>query len=142
MLALILAVALAPADTAVDKDSLKKFQGTWQVAEHEHGGKKSPAKELANLTLEVTEAKAIVRDGIDLKEQNKITHLKTGKPNEIDLQVVAGPDLDKVIKGIWKVDGDTLTVCIAEPSKDRPKTFEAKEGTGHSLMVFKPAKKK
>jgi uncharacterized protein (TIGR03067 family) len=79
---------------------------------------------------------------VEVKEDANLTRLDAkGKPAPLDLKIAAGPDLDKVVKGIWKLEGGTLTVCIAEPDRERPKAFAAKEGTGHTLLVFKKAKK-
>jgi uncharacterized protein (TIGR03067 family) len=38
----------------------------------------------------------------------------------------------KEIKGIYKLDGDTLTSCVAEAGKDRPAEFVSKPGSGHT----------
>jgi len=126
----------------VDREELKRLQGTWGVTSQEHGGKKSDAKDIANLTVEVSGAKVTTRDGVDVKEDASVARLDgKAKPAELDLKITAGADLDKVVKGIWKLEGDTLTICIAEPDKERPKAFEAKEGTGHTLLVLRKAKK-
>lgn len=145
MLALVVCLmpALVP-DTppaSVDKEALKNLQGNWQLTSQEHGGKKSEAKEIANITLEVKGAKFIIRDGVDVKEDASVETLNAkAKTATIDVKITAGPDLDKVIKGIWKLEKDALTICIAEPSKDRPKEFAAKEGTGHTVFVFRNLK--
>ena len=69
MLAVLLILMLADAPKlGLDKEELKKLQGNWSVAEHEHGGVKTPLKELANLSLEIAEGKMYTREGGDLKE--------------------------------------------------------------------------
>jgi hypothetical protein len=47
-----------------------------------------------------------------------------------------------VWKGIYAVDGDTLTTCDNAPNlkKGRPTAFEAKSGSGYVLITFKRAK--
>lgn len=136
-----LSAALAQAPTGIDEAALKKLQGAWRVTAQEHGGKRSPAKGLASLTLEVAGSRFTTRDGTDVKEDAEAAQLdaKT-KPAAIDLKITAGPDRDKVIRGIWKLDGDELSVCIAEPGRERPKEFKGAEGTGQTLLVFKRAK--
>jgi hypothetical protein len=46
----------------------------------------------------------------------------------------------KGVKGIYEIDGDTLRICVAKKGKERPKTFESKEGSGHVLTVMKRVK--
>jgi uncharacterized protein (TIGR03067 family) len=64
----------------------------------------------------------------------------TKAPMTIDTAVKGGTYDGKTLLGIVKVDGDTMTVCFAEPGKDRPKAFESKEGSGVVLAVHKKAK--
>ena len=121
-----------------DKDEVKALQGKWLVKEHEHGGKKTAAKVLANLSLEVSGSKMTTRDAGNLKEGTSIVAIDAkAKPATLDLKVESGSDAGKVVKAIYKLEGDTLTICVAEPGKDRPKAFAAREASGHTLMVFK-----
>jgi uncharacterized protein (TIGR03067 family) len=143
MLLVCLALEDVPAKVELDKAELKKLQGAWHITTQEHGGKKTSAKELFSLSMVVDGERMTTRDGPDLKEDAKIQLLNPkAKPAAIDLKIASGGDMNKVVKGIWKLQADTLTVCVAEPDKDRPSDFAAKEGTGHTLLVFKKIKKK
>jgi uncharacterized protein (TIGR03067 family) len=63
----------------------------------------------------------------------------TKTPREIDLTPA---DKGKgVIRGIYKLEKDTLTMCYSTTGKDRPTKFESKAGTGHALAVWKREKK-
>jgi uncharacterized protein (TIGR03067 family) len=139
---LILFSLLNAEETTLDKDALKSLQGKWLMTAGEHGGKEKPIKEVAAHALEVDGAKLVIREESEVKEDAKITRLTTGKVGEMDVIITAGPDLDKVIKGIWKLEsGNKLSICIAEPGKERPTKFEGKEGTGHTLLQFTKPKK-
>jgi uncharacterized protein (TIGR03067 family) len=132
----------APKKPVVDAAELKKLAGHWEVAQQEHGGKKTPAKKLAGLAVEVSGKRMTTREKGDVKEDATILALDPkSKPAAIDLKIASGADMGRVVKGIYKLEGDNLTVCVAEPGKERPTAFAAREGTGHTLFVFKRVKK-
>ena len=64
------------------------------------------------------------------------------KPATIDFDITDGALKEKGWKGIYTVDGDTLTTCdnAPDPAKGRPSTFEAKSGSGYVLITFKRSK--
>lgn len=61
-------------------------------------------------------------------------------PIAIDMKAKGGTYDGKTLLGIVKVDGDTLTICFAEPGKDHPTKFESTAGSGFVLAVHKKAK--
>ena len=62
----------------------------------------------------------------------------TQTPKSIDL--IAPNDIVSrlVDEGIYRLDGDTLTICFG--TRNRPATFEAPEGSGCYLCVYRRAK--
>jgi uncharacterized protein (TIGR03067 family) len=64
----------------------------------------------------------------------------TKTPKQIDL-IPEGKGKAGVVRGIYKLEKDSLTVCYGAPGKDRPTAFESKMETGHTLTVWTREKK-
>lgn len=64
------------------------------------------------------------------------------KPATIDFDNTEGAAKGQVWKGIYALDGDTLTICdnAPDPAGPRPAALEAKSGSGHVLVTFRRAK--
>src|SRR5262249_55016403 len=62
-------------------------------------------------------------------------------PAAFDFEHTEGPLKGKVWKGIYALDGDTLTTCDNAPDLDkrRPAAFEARAGSGYILIRFRRA---
>lgn len=61
-------------------------------------------------------------------------------PMTIDMKAKGGNYDGKTLLGIFNVEGDVLTICFAEPGKERPAKFESPAGAGLVLAVAKKAK--
>ncbi len=64
-------------------------------------------------------------------------------PAELDIVIDDGPEeaKGKTSRCIYKLDGETLTLCVSLPGKDRPKEFEQEEGE-HYVFELKKEKPK
>ncbi|MEO2090400.1 MAG: TIGR03067 domain-containing protein [Gemmataceae bacterium] len=131
---LLLAVA---AGVAEDKKS--PLDGKWAIESVSRDGKADPnyaggsrTHENGKYVMTMAEGKGpAVSEGTFTVDADKKT---------IDMNATRGRYKDKTLLGIYKLDGDTLTIAFAEPGKDRPKEFTSKEGNGVVVAVMKKAK--
>ena len=130
LLALVGFMSLAPAsglraDDAAD--ALKAIQGTWATDNDE-----------AKWSFENDKVKTSV-GGNDYVSKAIVIDAKA-KPAKIDFEVKEGDQAGATAYGIYKLEGEDLTICINVPGiTTRPTEFTAKEG---ETYVFKLKKKK
>jgi RNA polymerase sigma factor (sigma-70 family) len=143
----------APADkpaAAVKDDAPKdaeKIVGTWAIVSAERGGKKVPEEMFKDgkwvfaadgkVTAKFRGERAGLGEAPELKGTYKLDPAE--KPKEITITTEDG----KTQPSIYKLDGDTLTVCMGDSdvAKERPTEFATKEGTKAMLFVLKREKK-
>jgi uncharacterized protein (TIGR03067 family) len=138
---LILGAWLVPASAQPVEDARKKLQGAWTVAKAERGGK--PADDVVGHRLSFAGDRFQIQSKDGKRLYAGTVRVDPGaKPAAIDFEHTEGTVKGKAWKGIYTLDGDTLTVCdnAPNPDKGRPSAFEAKRGSGYVLITFKRAK--
>ncbi len=143
---LSLTAAAADEKEKASKAELEKVRGRWKYVRSETFGKEIPIRgetvvvvDGDKWTLETATAK-----GETVKVEWKFSIDPTQTPRAIDHVKKTEGQKDYVKKGIYKLDGDTLTVCFpmsfpGEEPKPRPKEF--KTADGGQLQVFKRVEK-
>jgi uncharacterized protein (TIGR03067 family) len=142
LLALSVAVTIAVVtrqSRAEEKDAPKdeeKILGTWAVVSWEEGGEKAPQDMIKDVKVTfAADGKMTVKQGE--KEQDLTYQLDPAqKPKAFEATNAKG----LTGLGIYKLDGDNLTICFARRG-DRPTEFASKEGTSVVLQVLKREKK-
>jgi uncharacterized protein (TIGR03067 family) len=137
---LLVSLLLLAGQNQPGKDTVKTardFEGTWQLVSAITDGKPTPADIVSKIHV-------VIKDGkhsVYFKEE-VLAHQIPFKVDTTRTPFEATDTLPdgKVIKGIYKLDDNTLTSCVAQPGKDRPTEFASKPGTGHTLRTFKRAK--
>jgi uncharacterized protein (TIGR03067 family) len=136
----LLLVVSARADEKTDAE-LKALAGTWKVEKAELGGKDTTAilKDL-KLTVDAS-GKYTVEIGKE-KEEGTFTVDLSKTPKQMDLTSKDGPNKGKMIKAIYKLDGDTLVACydLNTEKGARPEKFESKDDN-QFLVTYKREKK-
>ena len=137
MVLLVSASGARGVDDVIVKDELAKFQGTWQLVSAESNGAKAPEERVRQIRVTIKENKHSVRFGDEVIAKDVSFELDPSKsPKQVTDTLNAGPNKGKQILGIYKLEGDTLTSCVAPIGKDRPTEFASAPGSAHTLRIF------
>ncbi len=139
-MAFVLAVGLLLAADNPKEDGVKKemakFQGTWKFVSVEVDGNKTPYK---GFTVVLKGDQWTVCEGGRCAAKVTFKLDPTKKPKTIDL-VDLDVEKERLIRGIYSLEGDTLMVCYhRDPEKegDRPTEFATKPDSGLVLFLLK-----
>ena len=112
------------------------IEGRWELIGGEQNGEDEPQEDLArsSLVIEGNHHTVTIGDAV-LKGTHTLDTSQS--PMAIDAEDTAGPFEDMSLKGIFKVDGDELTICFAPPGNDRPAEFSTKEGKAALMHVWR-----
>ncbi len=124
-----------PADKA-DKKEVDRILGTWSAVVGEKEGRQAPEAELKDFRVTFGAAGKLTasHDGKDLEWSYKLDATK--KPRQIDVTIKEGGE-GRLFKGIYALEKDTLKICLAHPSAERPTEFATREGVKTMLLVLK-----
>lgn len=124
--------ALARED--VVKEEMNQLQGSWKLIALELDGQKVEPDPAETNRIVIRDNKLTPADGDGFTFKiDPTTTLKI-----IDFTKATGDDKGRVFEGIYRLDGDRLTLCISigEGVKARPAEFAAEPGSGRALVVL------
>ena len=119
-------------------NDMEKIIGDWAYVSVEVGGQKPPAEDVKKAKMIFTpDGKFMAINGKGQKKGGTFKLDPAKKPKEM----VTTNDNGKIHLGIYKLDEDTLTICMHEESgAPRPTEFTTKKGTKIVLVVLKREK--
>jgi len=137
--AAVLFLAADKADEETKKE-LARLKGTWVFESVESERAKLPVEGFKDNRL------TIDGDNFSYKEGENVTHGTfkidaTKKPKTLDVTFKDGDLKGKTFTGIYKLEGNTYTVCLDPSGKTRPTEFASKKGSPVVLEVLKREKK-
>jgi len=137
------AVAATPGEEAVKKE-LKSLRGTWTVVYSEQNGeRRRDVEEVKKMRLTIKDDKWTLEYHNNVKDKHVAT-LKLDpaqKPKAVDFKFSEGLVAGETMLSIYELEGDDLKFCLPGESRQRPKTFNSREGiAGQWLLVLKREK--
>jgi uncharacterized protein (TIGR03067 family) len=111
---------------------LKPFDGAWRVTVIETDGQR--------IELAPEDGRLTIRGG-RLTADGSVFTLRvdtTTDPKLMDLTQLEGPDAGKILEAIYRLEGNTLTLCVFTGGgvKVRPAEFTARAGSGCALFTL------
>jgi uncharacterized protein (TIGR03067 family) len=116
------------------KDDLKKLQGEWVVVSYFQNGVDHSGT-LAQAMFRTISGNQWTTRTNNSSIQYTFQIDPTKKPRAIDIQMAGNQGNGQPMLCIYKVEGDTLTLCQAQPGQERPTKFLSPSGSNLILTV-------
>ena len=140
MYSLVIGLALAvgaPAPKEAPKKDPPSLVGLWVAESGLRGGQMRPPP--PGTSMEFTaDGKVFMRERGGEKSM-EATYKADPKKDPAELDIIPPLAGKGELLGIFKIDGDTLTICFAE--NERPAKFESPEGSRAMLVTLRRQKK-
>lgn len=124
--------AALPADEAADK---KRLSGRYVGQVVDGGGERGPV-EVSSLLITMDSISGTQPGGRSMGEGSYRIDTSQGR-YWLDATGIMGPARGKSFQGIFKMEGETLTWCVANPGKPRPTEFASRPSQGQYVMVLR-----
>jgi|SRR5271166_3932779 len=122
------AIAFMAADDS--KKEATNFKGKWSVVSISQGGQALPAEALKDFKCNFEDKTYNNVVNGEVAEEGEYTFDDTKSPKTIDFDIKKGQDEGKKQVGIFKIEGDKVTMVLGEPgSTERPTSFKVEAGS-------------
>jgi uncharacterized protein (TIGR03067 family) len=122
---LFCAIATIAADEPKRTDDAEAFKGEWKTVSVTERGQPVAAETVKKIKFRF-DAKSYVNTLDDMVEEGGYAVDGSKTPRTIDFDIKTGDDKGKKQLGIYKIDGDKITIVVALPgSTERPTSFKS-----------------
>jgi uncharacterized protein (TIGR03067 family) len=135
ILLVLLGLNVQAAEEAVSRDGdLNRLQGRWTA----QAGTRHEIHVVIEIKGRGVCAAIQTPQGLDFQVQGELKLDETTSPRSLDWKKLTGPDQQPLpeIAAVYKIDGDTFTVCNGGFLGARPKEFKPGEGALADVVVF------
>jgi uncharacterized protein (TIGR03067 family) len=123
------------------KDDATALKGNWTAVSIKIAGQEAAADDIKNfkLSFDVKTYTNIIGDKV--VEEGGFTIDPSRTPKTIDFDIKKGPEEGKKQLGLYMIDGDKLTMVVAQPgATERPKSLKPEASDQVSEVVFQRTK--
>jgi uncharacterized protein (TIGR03067 family) len=129
----------APGEKDAAKKDAPSIVGEWDGEKAIRGGMERPIPEGGIKVIFAADGKVTFKEGS--KDAEEGTYKVDAKKNPAEIEIMP-PKAGGTHIGIYKIEGDMLTICMADKdSTDRPTKFESPDGSNIFLATLKRVKK-
>jgi uncharacterized protein (TIGR03067 family) len=122
------------------KDDANAIKGKWVAVSIKQGGASAPDEVVKSFKLNF-DGKDYTNSAGDQSEEGGYTLDSSKSPKTIDFDIKTGNDKGKKQLGIYKLDGDKLTIVASQAgSPDRPKSLEPEANSPEVQFVLEREK--
>jgi len=124
-------------DDAAKKD-LKALQGDWIMAALEVNGVDVPANKLEGTVLAIKDNRYVVKVKDKLVTTAILELNPKTDPKQLDMTPQDGDKKDKLMRAIYKIEGDTFKMARGlNPEQERPTQFATWPDTNYFVVTWK-----
>jgi uncharacterized protein (TIGR03067 family) len=135
---LVLLTALAVPVLADDKGNEdEKLYGTWVATSREFKGETTPFKEGGTVLTFSKGGKLRIKFPGEPEQEGAFVTPPSKEPLAIDVTIQTAPNRTVMVKGIYRVEGNTLTVALGKGGTDRP---DALDPAKNAVVTYKRQK--
>lgn len=124
---------IAPSAAGAEETDPYAIEGKWFVASFNLAGR--PIDGVLNDTVVFADGHSVYRGKEDV-ERARFWIDPRPTPKHFDILLPDEEGRPALCRGIYKVEGDTLTVCHGDHGDPRPTAFTSNERNGHVLVVL------